>query len=144
MVQLNAIGWQAAQAVGGVHALTDITGFGLCGHAFEMADGSKVTLVIDVNALPLLPGAELLTKYRTRASKTNREYVQAHVKLDGQIDPIREEFLWDAQTSGGLLISIEASKADALVEEARKRGATRAEIVGEVRGQTDFSLIFRG
>jgi len=86
----------------------------------------------------------LLTKYRTRASKTNREYVQAHVKLEGQIDPVREEFLWDAQTSGGLLISVEAAKAEALVEEARKRGASRAMIVGEVQAQQNYALAFRG
>jgi len=143
MVQLNAPGRDAAFAVGGVHSITDITGFGLCGHAYEMADGSHVTLVIDVNALPLLRGAEQLTSYRTRASKTNREYVEPFMKLEGAIDPVRVEFLWDAQTSGGLLISVEAAKAEALVEEARKRGATRAVVVGEVRPRADVALVFR-
>jgi selenide,water dikinase len=143
MVQLNNIGRDAAAAVGGVHALTDITGFGLCGHAYEMADGSGVTLVIDVNALPLLPGVERLTAYRTRASKTNREYVEPFTRLEGTIDPVRQEFLWDAQTSGGLLISVEASKAEALVEDARKRGAARTTIVGEVVSKRDVALVFK-
>jgi selenide, water dikinase len=143
MVQLNAIGRDAALAVGGVHAITDITGFGLCGHSYEMASGSGVTLVIDVNSLPLLPGADQLTKFRTRASKTNREYVEPFMRIEGTLDPIRTEFLWDAQTSGGLLISIEASRVDALVEEARKRGASRACVIGEVRAKGDVSLIFR-
>jgi selenide, water dikinase len=144
MVQLNAIGHDAAVAVGGVHAMTDITGFGLCGHAYEMAHGSGTTLVIDVNALPLLRGAERLTAYRTRASKTNREYVEKFTRLEGSIDRVRAEFVWDAQTSGGLLISVEAGKAEALVEEARKRGATRAAVVGEVVEKRDVALIFKG
>jgi selenide,water dikinase len=144
MVQLNAMGRDAAFLVGGIHGMTDITGFGLCGHAYEMADGSGVTLVIDVNALPLLPGVERLTAYRTRASKTNREYVEKFMRLEGPIDPVRAEFLWDAQTSGGLLISVEADKADALVEQARKCGATRTAIVGEVVPKRDVSLVFRG
>jgi len=144
MIQLNAAGRDAALAVGGVHSITDITGFGLCGHAYEMADGSGVTLVIDVNALPLLPGAERLTAFRTRASKTNREYVEPFIKLEGAIDPVRAEFLWDAQTSGGLLISVEADKAEGLVEDVRKRGATRATVVGEVRQKGDAAIVFRG
>jgi hypothetical protein len=57
---------------------------------------------------------------------------------------VRAEFLWDAQTSGGLLISVEADKAQALVEEARKRGATRAGVIGEVRPGGDSALVFRG
>jgi selenide,water dikinase len=144
MVQLNTAGRDAALAVGGVHAITDITGFGLCGHAFEMADGSGITLVIDVNALPLIPGAEKLTQFRTRASKTNREYVEPYMRLEGSIDPIRQEFLWDAQTSGGLLISVEAAKAEALVNEARKRGAATSCVVGEVRERGIAALVFRG
>jgi selenide,water dikinase len=143
MVQLNAAGRDAALAVGGVHAITDITGFGLCGHSYEMAEGSGMTLVIDVNSLPLLPGTEKLTQYRTRASKTNREYVEPFMRLEGTIDPIRQEFLWDAQTSGGLLISVEANEAEALVEEARKRGAARACVVGEVRERGLAALVFR-
>jgi selenide,water dikinase len=144
MVQLNVIGRDAALAVGGVHAITDITGFGLCGHGYEMAGGSKVTLVINVNDLPLLPGADKLTKYRTRASKTNREYVQPFMKIEGELDPIREEFLWDAQTSGGLLLSVEASKADQLVDECRKRGAERTAIIGEALPSGPAAIVFRG
>lgn len=143
MVQLNAIGRDAAMAIGGIGGITDITGFGFCGHAYEMADGSGVTLVIDVNALPLLPGADKLTQFRTRASKSNREYVEPFMRLDGTIDPVRQEFLWDAQTSGGLLITVDADKADALVTEARKRGAARACVVGEVRAKSEVSLVFR-
>src|SRR5438270_1252955 len=68
MIQLNAGARDAILAIGGVHAVTDITGFGFCGHAYEMATGANVTLVIDVNALPLLPGAVKLTQFRRQAS----------------------------------------------------------------------------
>ena len=143
MIQLNNIGRDAALAIGGVHSITDITGFGLCGHAYEMADGSGVTIIIDAKSLPLLPGTEQLTHFRTRASKTNREYVQEFVRVEAGVDPIRTEFFWDAQTSGGLLISIEAAKADALVEEARQRGAERTCIIGEVVERSEKALVLR-
>src|SRR4051812_44296623 len=60
MIQLNVVGRDALRAVGGVHALTDVTGFGLAGHATEMAEGAGVTLEIDLGSLPLIEGAEPL------------------------------------------------------------------------------------
>lgn len=143
MVQLNSIGRDAIRAVGGVSSITDVTGFGLCGHAYEMADGSKVTLHIDVDSLPIIPGAEKLTRYRTRASKTNREYVAPFVRMEGTIDPIRAEFLWDAQTSGGLLIAIAPDRASALVDEAKKRGAPYTTIIGSVHESSSHAIVFR-
>jgi selenide, water dikinase len=143
MVQLNAVGRDAALAVGGVHAITDITGYGLAGHAREMADGAGVTLHINVSALPLLPGAEALTTFRTRASKSNREYVEPVARYDAGIDPVRMEFLWDAQTSGGLLLSVSPDRADAVVAEARQRGAARTCVIGEVTERREVGLVFR-
>ena len=143
MVQLNAIGRDAALAVGGVHAVTDVTGYGLCGHGREMADGSGVTLHIDVSALPLLPGAEALTAFRTRASKSNREYVEPITRYEAHIDPVRLEFVWDAQTSGGLLISVSPDRAEVLVAEARRCGADRTCVIGEVTVRQDAGLVFR-
>ena len=146
MIQLNSIGRDAVLAVGGAHAVTDITGFGMCGHSYEMADGSKATLVIDVNALPTLPGVEEhgLTRFRTRASKSNAEYVAPFSRIVGKPDTKRLEFLWDAQTSGGLLISIAADRADALVKELWARGALAARVIGEVLPQGERALVFRG
>jgi selenide,water dikinase len=133
MIQLNAIGRDAMLAVG-AHSATDVTGFGLAGHAFEMAQGSKVTLVLELGKLPLLPGAERLAHkpYLTRASATNAAYVAPHLLLEGKTDPVRLEFFYDAQTSGGLLISVPAEKAEALVDATRAGGAESACIVGEV------------
>jgi selenide,water dikinase len=144
MVQLNDTGRDAMLDVG-AHAATDITGFGLAGHAYEMADGSQVTLVIHLSQLPLLPGAESIARrpYLTRASVTNASYVEPFLTVDGRPDPVRLEFFYDAQTSGGLLISVPSDRAEALVAKIQSRGAPAACIVGEVIEKTDKALIVR-
>ena len=142
MVQLNDAG-RDAMLEAGAHAATDVTGFGLAGHAFEMAEGSKTTLVFELSRLPLLPGAAALVQkhFRTRASGTNAAYVQAGLRIEGNVDSQRLEFFYDAQTSGGLLISVPADKAEALTEGARRRGAKFACIVGEVVPRGDAALV---
>ena len=145
MIQLNRIGKEAIVAVGGASAVTDVTGFGLCGHAFEMAHGSGVTLAFDLDSLPIIPGIEEheLTRFRSRASRTNAEYVKKESRFEGKPDPIRSEFLWDPQTSGGLLISIASEKVDRLIQELRARGAMAQAVIGEVLLRQDVALIFR-
>ncbi len=145
MSQLNSAGSEAAAEVG-AHAMTDITGFGLAGHATEMAQSSGVTVVIDIGRLPMLPGAEELARRgnKTRASATNRTYVQRTMKIEGKPDSVRLEFAFDAQTSGGLLISVPADRADELVQRAKANGAKAACIIGEVREkQGNVSLVLR-
>jgi selenide,water dikinase len=144
MVQLNAIGRDAMLAAG-AHAATDVTGFGLAGHAYGMTKGSGTTLVIELPRLPLLPGAEKLARrpYLTRASATNAAYVADDLRIEGKPDPVRLEFFYDAQTSGGLLISVPGDQADALVADASARGASGTCIVGEVLERGDKALILR-
>jgi selenide,water dikinase len=144
MIQLNDIGRDAMLEVG-AHAATDVTGFGLAGHALEMAEGSKVTLVFDMAQLPLLPGAEKIAHkpYLTRASGTNAAYVAAQLRKDGKIDNVRLEFFHDAQTSGGLLISVPAGEAEVLVQKCRGRGATATAVVGEVVERQEVALVLR-
>jgi selenide,water dikinase len=145
MIQLNAIGLDAMLEVG-AHAVTDVTGFGLAGHALEMAEGSKLTLAIEVSRLPLLPGAEKLARkpYLTRASATNAAYVAPLLRIEDKPDPVRVEFFYDAQTSGGLLISVAADRAERLVEEVRRRGGEHACIIGEVRPREEgVALVLR-
>jgi selenide, water dikinase len=134
MTTLNKTACEAMLAVG-VNAATDVTGFGLAGHGLEMAEGSKVTLVIELSKLPLMPGVEGIdvARFRTRASKTNKEYADPHTQIEGSPDPMRLEFFYDAQTSGGLLISVPAAKADALERELKTRGTPAAARIGEVR-----------
>src|SRR5262249_11505498 len=144
MIQLNDIGRDAMLQTG-AHSATDITGFGLAGHAFEMAQGSNVTLVVELSRMPLLPGAEKLAHrpYLTRASATNASYVASSIRVEGQPDSTRLEFFYDAQTSGGLLISVPGAEAKNLVDLARSKGATAAVIVGEVIERTEAALIVK-
>jgi selenide,water dikinase len=144
MTQLNSIGCDIALTVG-AHSMTDITGFGLAGHANEMAQASGVTIVLDLNGLPLLPGAEELARHgnQTRASATNRRFVEPVMRIEGSPDKTRLEFVFDAQTSGGLLISLAVDRAAELVESARTAGASAACIVGSVVSKQDASLVIR-
>lgn len=95
------------------HGCTDITGFGLIGHAREMAEASGVTIAIRSAAVPLLPGA--LEALRAGAVpgglKNNREFAECAVEMAGDIDPALLNLLYDPQTSGGLLISVAEEQA---------------------------------
>jgi selenide,water dikinase len=144
MVQLNDVGMKAMLSAG-AHSATDVTGFGLAGHAYGMAKGSGTTLVLELSRLPLLPGTEKLARrpYLTRASATNAAYVADDLRIDGKLDPVRLEFFYDAQTSGGLLISVPSDRADALVADAKARGASVTCIVGEVLPGGDKALVLR-
>ena len=114
-----------------VHGCTDVTGFGLLGHAREMARASNVTLEIDHTRVDFLPGA---LEYSAAGAipgglKNNREFVSCSVQLVGKIAPEVEDLLYDPQTSGGLLIAVEADRAEALRDELRSEGVP-ATIVG--------------
>ena len=144
MIQLNKVGSEAAQAVV-AHAATDVTGFGLAGHAIEMAQSSDVSLILELHRLPILPGVDMLVRHghKTRASATNRNFAEPLSRIEGEVDPIRLEYLFDAQTSGGLLISVAAERAMELVEGARATGAEAAGVVGRVIDKQDVSLVVR-
>ncbi len=134
MTQLNAVGRDALRAAGGAHALTDITGFGLAGHASEIADGSGLTVELDTRSLPVIPGSEPLAvpKFHNRASKSNREFLEGRLRIEPGADPLGVEYAFDAQTSGGLLISVDPANADTLLAELERRGSMAAAAVGRV------------
>lgn len=144
MVQLNKAAKEAFLKVGGTHCVTDITGFGFAGHAYEMADGSNVTLRVDVRSLPLLPGVieHGLARHRTRANRTNADYVRCRTRFEGTPDETLTEFLWDPQTSGGMFICVDPAKAEALLNELHQRELTASRIVGEVLPPEDARLVF--
>ncbi len=125
----------AAMTAVGVHAATDITGFGLVGHAFEMAEAADVTIVIEAASVPLLTDAWELAGRRclTRAYKSTLARVGDRFTAAG-VDEVLVKVLSDAQTSGGLLISVAPEKADALVEACAGQlpGITTSAIVGRV------------
>jgi selenide, water dikinase len=117
-----------------VHAGCDITGFGLVGHGAEIASASAVRLVIDTASLPLLPGvaAAVAAGCVTRGDRGNRAYAGNRLVLRDGLDRIRELACTDPQSSGGLLLSVDARDASALVAALRDAGDTPAAIVGEV------------
>jgi selenide,water dikinase len=111
-----------------VHALTDVTGFGLAGHAMEVAAGSGVRLVLSFAALPLLPGAvEMYAAGVTTGSNAgNRALCGAGLRFAARLRREEEEILFDPQTSGGLLVALPEPAARALVADLRAAGAPGA------------------
>lgn len=146
MTRLNVDARDALRAAGGAHALTDVTGYGLAGHASEVAEGSGLTVEIDTARLPLIPGALPLAvpKYFNRASRTNREFLAGRLRIDATADPVGVEFAFDAQTSGGLLIAVDPGHVDRLVAELVARAALASEVVGRfTERQGDTVVVLR-
>ncbi len=133
MSALNKPGRDAAVAVG-VNACTDITGFGLAGHAFEMAEASDATLVFEASAVPLLGGTLDLARQGvlTRAHKTTRAFLGPKLRVDGDVEPALAAVLMDAQTSGGLLLSVPEQRCAQLVAALTANRALCAAVVGYV------------
>lgn len=125
----------------GVKGATDVTGFALLGHAWEMACASKVTIEIHSSAIPLLDGAlELATAgLLTSGDKTNREYVGADVGFVESVDPNLARLMFDPQTAGGMLISIAESEAESLLARLRDN-YPNARIIGRVHPQGPLSI----
>lgn len=111
------------------HAATDITGFGLLGHAREMAAGSGVRLRLDAGEIPLLPGAlACVPAGICTGLRNNREFVECAVEFNPAVDEGRRSLMFDPQTSGGLLISLPEHEADELVRRLRDAGLPAARI----------------
>jgi selenide,water dikinase len=121
----------------GAHACTDITGFGLLGHAFELAKASGVTLTIDSTAVPLLPDVlELIAQgMLTRGDRNNRTYVGETVSIDSRVSGEMQSALFDPQTAGGLLISLPPESVEAF--RAQVPGSW---IIGSVRAGGEFLI----
>jgi selenide,water dikinase len=132
--KLNTPGPDLA-ALDGVHALTDVTGFGLAGHALEIARGAKLSVAIDWASVPLLPGVRELaaTGHVTGASGRNWAGYGGEVDLPADFDPVDKALLTDPQTSGGLLVSCSPDSADAVLGIFRRQGFEAAAVIGEVR-----------
>jgi selenide,water dikinase len=130
--QLNTIGKDLAQTAG-VHAVTDVTGFGLLGHALEMARGAGLTVEISA-APPLHPGVEALARDDVRTGAAGRNWASygGSVDLPDGFEDWRRDLLCDPQTSGGLLIAVAPEAADAVLQLAHKEGFTRAAVVGHI------------
>jgi selenide, water dikinase len=134
MTTLNKLAAEAAAELGAdVHGATDITGFGLVGHAREIALASNVSLRLDSTKIPLLTGAveSVLAGCLPAGLKANREFAECAVEFDPKVGEIIKTLLFDPQTAGGLLLSISASASDRFLRTVRDRGED-ATIVGDV------------
>jgi len=115
-----------------VHACSDVTGFGLLGHALEMASGSGVTLVIEATKMPMLRGAPRLAEkgYLTGGCKRNREYLDDKMAIESSVREGLVQVAIDPQTSGGLLIAVAKRHAAKLLNELHAAGVNDAAEVG--------------
>jgi selenide, water dikinase len=132
--QLNRVGGELPQYPG-VHALTDVTGFGLLGHALEMCRGSALSLDIGWTRLPIFPAAARLAEagVGTGASTRNWASYGQDVMLPARMPDWQRTLLCDPQTSGGLLIACAKAESSAVLDLLIRRGFTHAAVVGEFR-----------
>jgi len=130
---LNRVGAELAKDPA-VHAMTDVTGFGLLGHALELARGSNLSVVLRADNLPLLPQAAALAQqgFITGASLRNWASYGDAVTIPTNLPEWRQHLLTDPQTSGGLLVSCAPERAEAILETIVAAGCPGARIVGRV------------
>ena len=129
--QLNAVGAELP-SIACVHAATDVTGFGLLGHALEMCRGASLTARIEIGKLPILPSARRFAEagIGTGASKRNWASYGEDVDLPAGLSGWQRDLLCDPQTSGGLLIACAAEAVPAVLDLVRKRGFVHAAEIG--------------
>ena len=141
MATLNRAACEAMVKVG-VHAATDITGFGLMGHLKSMVRGSKVTAEVGLSQVPVLPGTWDLLDQGVAPGGTHRNLhsVADTVQWHHDLTEREQLLLCDAQTSGGLLIAVSSDKRDALLTELEKIGSMCAAVVGQVIGASEGQI----
>lgn len=126
-----------------VHACTDVTGFGLIGHTYEMASGSDTEIILDVDSIDLIPEALELARMGMLPAGMyrNRNFAQAHVDA-GDTELAKQDMLYDPQTAGGLLIAVAPEDADALFNELKNTvpSAQRIGTVSEYKGDKRIRL----
>lgn len=140
MATLNARGAEAMVAAG-ARAATDVTGFGLLGHARNLARGSGGTLFIESESVPIFPGALELARegVASGGSKRGRANLAGQVRVAESVDPALATIAFDAETSGGLLIAIAAERAATLERECEARGQLAVRI-GEIGPRSDVAV----
>ena len=145
MTTLNRAAASALQSLDGaaVHACTDVTGFGLVGHASAMAAASGVTLEIDSAAVPLFEGVlAIAAQNLPGGGRTNAQYFAQGVRVGAGVSPDVLQLLHDPQTSGGLLVSIDGRAASAALERLAHEGCD-AWRIGRVTADQGFRLVVR-
>ena len=135
MAELNHAAAEVMREIG-VNACTDITGFGLLGHLYEMTSGSGVNATINADAVPTLKAAVEFAGGDVVPGGTlnNLAYVEPYVDFDSSISKVTRLVLADAQTSGGLLISVPQEKTEDILRELHSRGVKHATQIGVITG----------
>ena len=131
--KLNSIGADFA-TIKEVHSMTDVTGFGLLGHLTEMCEGSSLAATLDLNVIPLLNCAIPFAQsgLNTGAGTRNREAFGKTISLPTNLPDWHRNLLFDPQTSGGLLVSVAADKADEILAMFHTQGYDTAAIIGQI------------
>jgi selenide,water dikinase len=131
--QLNTVG-AALGELAGVHAVTDVTGFGLLGHALELCRGAGLAAEIDAGAPALLAGVEALAMAGVRTGAASRNWASygASVRLPADLPQWRTDILCDPQTSGGLLIAVAPGEAETMMAKVKSAGFEASRIVGRL------------
>ena len=142
MIELNKSAAEAMMEIG-VNSCTDITGFGLLGHLLEMMNGSNTAAVIEMSKVPFLNNVIELASSGVipGGTKDNYEHTLKNVNYSNDISELRRLIINDAQTSGGLLISIPEAKQNQLMNALRLKGVSKAVIIGNVTDYKDFRII---
>jgi selenide,water dikinase len=142
MATLNRKASESMQEIG-IHAGTDITGFGLLGHAGEMVENTDVGMVITSAAVPVLPGTKELAEMGLTPGglQRNRDFRQPMVEFSTSVPDFLADILFDPQTSGGLLISVAPGKAPALLERMHQGGIAEAAVIGEVVAEPKGKIV---
>lgn len=137
MATLNAAAAEEVEKTRGIHACTDITGFGLLGHACEMIEGTDEGILLRSAEVPHFPGVRDLaeTGILPAGLHRNRVFRQGMVTVEDTCPEWLADILYDPQSSGGLFIAVAAGEAEDLLRRIRAAGATAAAIVGEVTGE---------
>jgi selenide,water dikinase len=143
MTQLNKKTSELMIAHGNIHACTDITGFGLLGHACEMIDSENVGLQISSAAVPIFAGVKELVEsgYVPAGLYRNKNYRISQIEKKDTCPDWILDVLFDPQTAGGLFFSIPAKEAQGLIQKLHKDGITDAAIVGEVVGDNPGKIV---
>ncbi len=140
--KLNSAGPDLAK-LAGVHALTDVTGFGLAGHSLELARGSHLTAQIDWNNVPLLPQVQALAEQGiiTGASERNWLSYGNAVSLPVDFSAAQKALLTDPQTSGGLLVSCSPDSINDVMQVFKAHGFANASVIGKMTAQQEHELL---
>jgi selenide,water dikinase len=142
MMQLNSDAARLMQKYG-VRGATDITGFGLAGHALKLARGSGVTIRLNMGSVPLTDGAYALAEQGCipGAAFRNLDYTESDTLFEEGLDYNLKMIAHDAQTSGGLLMAVEEAQSGTLLDELHLSGHPEAAIIGRVEKKGDTALV---